>query len=36
MEAELKKGIILEARGIIKDFSGQRALNGVDFDVRTG
>ena len=36
MEADVKKGIILEARGIVKDFSGQRALNGVDFDVRTG
>jgi ABC-type sugar transport system ATPase subunit len=28
--------IILEAKGIVKDFSGQRALDGVDFDVRAG
>jgi ABC-type sugar transport system ATPase subunit len=27
---------ILEARGIVKDFSGQRALDRVDFDVRPG
>ena len=27
---------ILETRGIIKDFPGQRALDQVDFDVRTG
>jgi ABC-type sugar transport system ATPase subunit len=28
--------IILETKGIVKDFSGQRALDGVDFDVRAG
>lgn len=27
---------LLEARGIVKDFSGQRALDKVDFDVRSG
>ncbi len=27
---------VLEARGIVKDFPGQRALDGVDFDVRPG
>ena len=29
-------GVILETRGIIKDFPGQRALDNVDFDVRKG
>jgi ribose transport system ATP-binding protein len=29
-------GTLLEARGIVKDFPGQRALDGVDFDVRYG
>jgi len=28
--------VILETRGIIKDFPGQRALDNVDFDVRKG
>lgn len=28
--------VILLARGIVKDFPGQRALDGVDFDVRPG
>jgi ABC-type sugar transport system ATPase subunit len=28
--------ILLEMRGIVKDFSGQRALDHVDFDVRRG
>ena len=27
---------ILEAKGIVKDFPGQRALDHVDFDVRPG
>jgi ABC-type sugar transport system ATPase subunit len=36
METDMNQGIVLEARGIVKDFSGQRALDGVDFDVRAG
>ena len=36
METGTNQGLILEARGIVKDFSGQRALDGVDFDVRAG
>jgi len=28
--------VLLEARGIVKNFPGQRALDGVDFDVRKG
>ena len=36
MEREMSRDIILEARGIVKDFSGQRALDGVDFEVRAG
>jgi ABC-type sugar transport system ATPase subunit len=28
--------VLLEARGIVKDFPGQRALDKVDFDVRRG
>jgi ABC-type sugar transport system ATPase subunit len=36
METGTNSGIVLEARGIVKDFSGQRALDGVDFDVRAG
>jgi ABC-type sugar transport system ATPase subunit len=28
--------VLLEARGIVKDFPGQRALDKVDFDVREG
>lgn len=28
--------VLLEARGIVKDFPGQRALDHVDFDVREG
>jgi len=28
--------VVLEARGIVKDFPGQRALDKVDFDVRPG
>jgi ABC-type sugar transport system ATPase subunit len=36
METGMNQGIVLEARGIVKDFSGQRALDGVDFDVRAG
>jgi ABC-type sugar transport system ATPase subunit len=36
MESGSSSNIILETRGIVKDFSGQRALDGVDFDVRAG
>jgi ribose transport system ATP-binding protein len=36
METGVNQGLILEARGIVKDFSGQRALDRVDFDVRPG
>ena len=36
METGLDPGIVLEARGIVKDFSGQRALDQVDLDVRSG
>ena len=28
--------VLLEVRGIVKDFPGQRALDKVDFDVRRG
>jgi ABC-type sugar transport system ATPase subunit len=36
MAAGGNQNTVLEARGIVKDFSGQRALDGVDFDVRAG
>ena len=36
METGKNQGVILEAKGMVKDFSGQRALDGVDFDVRAG
>jgi ABC-type sugar transport system ATPase subunit len=36
METEKSRDIILEARGIVKDFSGQRALDKMDLDVRAG
>lgn len=29
-------GVLLQMHGIVKDFSGTRALHGVDFDVRAG
>jgi ribose transport system ATP-binding protein len=32
----MNQGIVLETRGIVKNFSGQCALDGVDFDVRAG
>ncbi len=36
MTASASPKPILEARGIVKDFPGQRALDHVDFDVRPG
>lgn len=36
METGKNQGVILEAKGMVKDFLGQRALDGVDFDVRAG
>jgi len=36
MPASAKPEAILEVKGIIKDFPGQRALDRVDFDVRPG
>ena len=36
MEIAESQDILLEARGIVKDFPGQRALENVDFDVRRG
>jgi ribose transport system ATP-binding protein len=36
MEAVTIGEVILQARGIVKDFPGQRALDHVDFDVRKG
>jgi len=36
METTRSPDIVLEARKIVKDFSGQRALDNVDFDVRSG
>ena len=36
MENGMNQGIVLETRGIVKNFSGQRALDEVDFDVRAG
>ena len=36
MTASASPEPILEARGIVKDFPGQRALDSVDFDVRPG
>jgi ribose transport system ATP-binding protein len=36
VETGITHSIILEARAMVKDFSGQRALDGVDFDVRAG
>lgn len=36
METGMNQGLILEARGMVKDFSGQRALDGADFDIRAG
>ena len=36
METGMNQGIVLETKGIVKNFSGQRALDGVDFDVRAG
>ena len=34
--SKMSQETILEARGIVKDFPGQRALDRVDFDVRPG
>ena len=36
MKAATDAKVILQARGIVKDFPGQRALDDVDFDVRSG
>jgi len=36
MKKKSNPDVILETRGIIKDFPGQRALDHVDFDVRKG
>ena len=36
METGMDQGIVLEAKGIVKDFSGQRALDALNFDVRAG
>jgi ABC-type sugar transport system ATPase subunit len=36
MSIQSGQEIILETRGIVKDFPGQRALDHVDFDVRPG
>jgi ribose transport system ATP-binding protein len=36
MSIQMSQETILEARGIVKDFPGQRALDRVDFDVRPG
>ncbi len=36
METGMNQGVILEAKGIVKRFSGQRALDKVDLDVRAG
>ena len=33
---DLNSGLILQMRGIVKDFPGTRALDSVDFDVRAG
>jgi ABC-type sugar transport system ATPase subunit len=36
MQTGMNQGVILEAKGIVKEFSGQRALDQVDLDVRAG
>jgi len=36
MQVENEQEVILETRKIIMDFPGQRALEGVDFDIRRG
>jgi ribose transport system ATP-binding protein len=36
MQAGMNQGVVLEAKGIVKEFSGQRALDKVDLDVRAG